>query len=59
MSTYMNINQIKADLESESRLLEEAYVKHLHEHAQDESDRDWAAYCDNLVKQLNSSEYDY
>lgn len=55
----MNINQIRADLEAESRLLEEAYVQHLHKHVKDESDRDWAAYCDNLMKQINSPDYDF
>ena len=55
----MNINQIRAALETESRLLEEAYVAHLNKHAKDESERDWAAYCDNLMKQLNSPDYDF
>lgn len=55
----MNINQIRADLEAESRLLEEAYVQHLHKHVKDESDRDWAAYCDNLMKVLNDPYMDY
>lgn len=55
----MSIKQIRADLDSESRMLEEAYVAHLHEHAVSQDDKDWAMYCDNLMKVLNDPYMDY